>query len=172
MAGTDIILGLLLLLTGRKLFWLSVAIFGFLAGVQWAAAMGWQVNEVTMIFLAILFGILGAALAIPFQWVAILLLGFLGGGYFVTNILLSLGLGHFESAWWLFFLGGIMGVLLMSIAFDWALIGITSLLGAMLIVEHLSVDGSLRAAAFICLLLAGIFVQCISSRFLIGEPYK
>ena len=71
-----IIFGLLLLFAGRKLFWLSVGIIGFLVGMDYATTLvpsggGWQV-----VIFPLLLGTLGAIFAIAFEWVTIMLMGF------------------------------------------------------------------------------------------------
>lgn len=154
----DVIFGALLLFTGRKLFWLSVGIMGFLVGVAFAEQLASQIGELMVIFCAVLFGIFGALLAVAFQWGTIILLGILGGGYFLMNI--PLMAGQSQPSWWLFLLGGIMGMLVMVFAFDWALIGISSLLGAMLLVQHLEINETLRGMLFLSSAILGIWVQC------------
>ena len=156
-----IIFGLLLLFAGRKLFWLSVGIIGFLVGIDYATALvpsagGWQV-----VILPLLFGTLGAIFAIVSEWVTIMLIGFLGGGYFLINIS-SLITGQIQSPEWMFIIGGIVGVLVMFIAFDWALIAISSIVGAVLIVQSFNVDESLQSVLFICGVILGILVQYLS----------
>ena len=80
MPKLDFILGILLLLAGRKLFWLAVGIMGFLTGAHFAQVIT-PANEWAVLAIAFCFGILGAAFAVAFQWVGVLLMGFWGGGY-------------------------------------------------------------------------------------------
>lgn len=157
----NIIVGLLLLFMGRKLFWLSMGIMGFLVGVNYAAAFMPQASGLNLFILAIFLGMVGALVAVVFEWVAVMLVGFLAGGYFLINVF-SILTAQIQDAWWLYFIGGIIGMFIMAIAFNWALIGISCAAGAMLIVEHLNVDESLRNLIFICSLVIGILVQCIT----------
>lgn len=158
---SDIVLGALLLLLGRQVFWLGIGILGFLVGVDFASAMGSQSSAGMAIIFALFFGILGAAFAVTFQWVAIVLMGFFGGGYFLMNIF-SFMAGETQYIWGLFVVGGIIGMLVMVIAFDWALIGISSLIGALLIVRNLNVDESLRSLLFLGMIIFGALVQYLS----------
>lgn len=155
------ILGLLFLFAGRKFFWLFIGGMGCLVGINFATSLASPVDGFTVIILAVVLGILGAAFAVGFQWAAIVLAGFLGGGYFLMNIF-SFWVGQTEFAWWLFLIGGILGILIVAMAFDGALIIITSLIGAMLIIEQLRIDEPFRSISFIVVLVLGILAQCFS----------
>ena len=152
---TNIILGLLLLVAGKRLFWLSVGILGFLVGIDFATGLLGPNDVLISILAAISFGILGAVLAVSFQWITILLVGFLGGGYFLLNIASAPA----EVGGWLFMIGGVIGLVVMLLAFDWALIVMTSLIGAMIILEHLAMDQGLRTLLFIILSMVGVLLQ-------------
>jgi hypothetical protein len=165
----DVIFGCLLLFAGRKLFWLAVGIIGFLTGVHlgyhWAA----QTDNLTIITVALLMGILGAMLAVAFEWMAVVIMvGFLGGGYFLMNILaLTPSQQPFE--WMVFLIGGIVGMIVVVFAFDWALIIISSLLGAMLLVQHLAVTESVRLMVFAGSVLVGVLLQCVTREEEVNE---
>src|SRR2546423_13184371 len=76
----SVVIGAVVLLFGRKLFWLCVAAIGFAAGVTLALHL---VNEPTPLLqftFAILLGFIGALLALFLQKLAIRLAGFLAGG--------------------------------------------------------------------------------------------
>ena len=154
---SNIVLGVLLLFLGRRLFWLCVGSMGFLVGVDFASTTGVRASE--WMILAIFFGILGAVFAVTFQWVAVILAGFLGGGYFLMNIFNFAGQGQGPSSWLLFVIGGTVGMLVMFIAFDWALIAISSLVGAMLIAQNLDINESLQVIFFAVGTLFGMMVQ-------------
>ncbi len=157
----DLIFGALLLLAGRKLFWLAVGIIGFVAGFNLAGQIITQGDSLTIIALALLFGILGAILAVAFEWLAVIfVVGFLGGGYLLAN---SLPVAP-EANWVLFIFGGGIGMIVVILAFDWALIAISSLLGATLIVQHLHASDSARLTIFICSALIGVVLQYLSTR--------
>ncbi len=118
-------------------------------------------RELTRFVVALFFGILGAVFALAFQWLAVLLAGFLGGGYFLMNIF-YLATEQVQSPWFLFCIGGLIGIFVMIIAFDWALIAISSLVGAMLIVQHLNIDESIRSMVFIGCTVLGVLAQSLS----------
>jgi hypothetical protein len=159
----DLICGFLLIFAGRNLFWLCVGMLGFLVGVQCAPALGFS-NSWMVLFAAIALGGIGALLAICFEWVAIVFgVGFLGGGYLLMNLVPLTGPTE-SYAWPIFVVGGIVGMCLMVIIFDWTLIMISSLLGATLIVSTFHGPQGSREILFIGCMVTGILVQYLTLR--------
>src|SRR4051795_10099770 len=78
------IVGVIILLFGRRLFWLCVAAVGFAAGVELAPHIATQPSTLLALSFALVLGFLGALLAIFLQKVAIAIVGFLGGGKLAT----------------------------------------------------------------------------------------
>src|SRR5881398_2647101 len=100
------LIGIVILLFGRKLFWLCVAAVGFAAGVEIA----------------------------PFlQKIAIAVLGFLAGGKLAGAIAAAFFIHYAQYSTFIFLAGGIIGAILLLVLFDWALIVVSSLIGAHLI---------------------------------------
>ena len=61
---------------------------------------------------------------------------------------------------WLFYgIGGIIGILLVMFLFDWALIILSSLAGAALIVQSLALAGGTGGLWFVLLVIFGIIIQ-------------
>lgn len=155
----DLISGVLFLLAGRKLFWLSVGIMGFMVGIDLATY--WMSGSAAWatLFFAIISGIVGACLAVASQWAVILYLGIAGGGYFLVDFFNLMG-SPVESVWILFIAGGTIGMGLMIFSFDLALTGISSLLGALLIVQHINVKSEMtRQFLLIAFAVLGIVLQ-------------
>jgi len=165
-----LIVGAALLIFGRKVFWLFVAGVGFLAGLYLSTQTiqlesGWAVLGV-----AVAGGLLGALLALVLQSVGVGLAGFLGGGYVAMTLVESLGWGQSLLAdlpyrsWVVFILGGILGAVLMGALFDWALIILSSGMGATLITQVAPVQGVEQGLIFVVLLAVGIVVQAVLMR--------
>ena len=74
------LIGAVVLLFGRKLFWLCVAAIGFAAGVELAPHLVHEPSALLSLTIALLLGIIGALLAVFLQKIAIGVLGFLAGG--------------------------------------------------------------------------------------------
>src|SRR5437899_10030748 len=74
------LIGVVILLFGRKLFWLCVAAVGFAAGVEIAPHLVHEPSPLLALAIALILGLMGALLALFLQKVAIAVLGFLAGG--------------------------------------------------------------------------------------------
>jgi len=58
-----------------------------------------------------------------------------------------------------FIIGGVIGVILVGMFLDWALISLSTLAGASLVIEALSLSGGIGLVAFIVLIVIGITYQ-------------
>ncbi len=154
-----LIAGAALLFAGRRLFWLFVGLVGFFAGLRFAAGFlhsepGWPQWMV-----AALCGILGIFLALVLQRAAVALAGFFVGGFFVVR-LLGLDLSPPQLVPVLLFgLGGVLAAVLALWVFDAALIFLSSLAGAGLVLDALDLRQGLAGLIFIGLVVLGIAVQ-------------
>jgi hypothetical protein len=149
--------GLALLLVGRRLFWLFVGLVGFFTVYRWfepyaaASSVRWV--------LAILAGVVGIVLAIFVQKVAVAIAGFFAGGWFALQFL-GLSLGHAQGTDLIIFVvAGVIAAILALVLFNFALIVLSSLAGADLIVEALRPGPELARIALIGLAVVGITVQ-------------
>jgi hypothetical protein len=154
----NLLLGGALLVAGRKLFWLFVGAAGFITGIQLATRF-WQVPDVLAIIVGVVMGVIFALLAVFLQSLAIGVAGFLSGGYVLTALagLTQLNQGSFP--WIIFIIGGIIGVMLVIFLFDWALITLSSLAGASLIVQSFAAQGGGGGLIFFLLFIAGVLMQ-------------
>lgn len=157
-----ILAGGLLIAFGRKLFWLYVALLGFATGLTMSARLFHVQPEWQQLVIGIVFGIVGALLAYFFQEVAVAVAGFLGGAY-VASSLLAVFVNNPQNgdllAWGLFLVGGIIGVMLAIMLFDWALIILTSLAGALLVMEGLNLPMPAGWLIAFVLFVIGIILQ-------------
>lgn len=153
----NILVGAVVLLFGRRLFWLFVAAAGFLVGMMLATDWFEAQPDWVVLVIALGFGIVAAILSVFLQKLVIAFAGFMAAGYVLYT--LAGGLGYESLAWIAFLVGGILGAVLVLILFDWALIGLSSLLGATVIVENAPLDQVLSAVLFVVLLVVGIIVQ-------------
>ncbi len=151
--------GIALLVVGRKLFWLFVGLVGFIWGTRMGAHFFPGQPEWMILAIALTAGVLGALLALIFQWFAIGLAGFSVGAYIVLRLLHVSGWRTGGIDWLLPLIGGIIGALLIILLFGWALIILSSLAGAGLITESLHVEKGSEALLFIGLFVAGVLLQ-------------
>jgi hypothetical protein len=151
--------GVLLLILGRKLFWLFVAIIGFLLSARFAPQLLPGQTESVILTVSLIAGLLGALLAILLQKFAVGLAGLVAGGY-ITYYLLQLSVLNVGQYQWLVILAGaLVGAVLAGSMFDWALILITSACGAVLISEGIGLGTSVNYLILIVVFIVGILVQ-------------
>jgi len=159
MSIVNLIFGLLLLLLGRKFYWLFVGIVGFIVGFTLAGRFLADQAIWLQMLIAVIAGLLGAGLAVLLQRFALAIAGFLAGGNFLASVLATVGIGQQEFSWVLFLIGGVIGAILVIVLFDWALIILSSLTGANLIVQSLAAPTQTSLILLIGLAIIGIIIQ-------------
>jgi hypothetical protein len=153
-----LLVGIAILLLGRKLFWLFVAAVGFAYGAELAPQIIHHPAPVVILVIALALGLLGALLAVLLQAFAIGASGFLTGGWLAIR-LYAYFVGHVRNVEILYLIGGILGAILFLALFDWVLILFSSLLGAHLILPKIALAHISRSILFIVLVVVGIIVQ-------------
>jgi hypothetical protein len=156
-----IIIGIAVLLLGRRLFWLFVGAVGFLVGVELAGRFISAQPQWVVILIALVIGLIGAVLAVVVQEIVIAIAGFLGGAAITSAVITFLGLQLGRVEWIPLVVGGIIGAIFVIAIFDWALIFLSSLTGAVLIVQPLEVGPAVAPLVFLGLLIVGIVVQSV-----------
>ena len=159
MVAVKVIVGALLLGLGRKIYWLFVAAIGFAAGLALATRLLPNQTEWVMLLVALVFGVIGAVLAIFFQRLAISIAGFAAGALIVDALLKSISTSNSVLFYVLLIVGGIIGAVLVSVIFDWALILLSSVAGSLLIVQSLQLTGLVEVAVALVLFLVGLSLQ-------------
>ena len=161
------IIGVLLLTLGRKLFWPFIGCLGFIAGLRMAEQyfgtqplwMAWAVGLV--------FGLIGALLAIFFQNVAIIFGGFIAGSTIAAYLTTFFG---FADTPLISIIGGILGTIILYSLFDYALIALSSLVGATLIIEEVILSPEIEMILYAVLIGVGMIFQIILWR--LRKPSK
>jgi hypothetical protein len=165
-AIVGILIGGVILFFGRKLFWLCVAAVGFAIGVEIAPQLVHEPSSLLALVVALVFGLLGALLALFLQKIAIAVLGFLAGGKLACAIAAAFFVHYPQYSTIIFIVGGVIGAILLLVLFDWALIVFSSLIGAHLIVFQgaVTLPPTGSTLVFIGLAIIGIIVQAASFR--------
>jgi hypothetical protein len=159
-----VLIGVVVLFFGRKLFWLCVAAAGFALGAEIAPHFIQEPSSILGLVVALVFGVLGALLALFLQKVAIAVLGFLAGGYLAGAIGAAFFIHSAQYYTIIFLVGGIIGTFLLLAVFDWALIVVSSLVGAHLIQSAIVLPPTGSTLVFVGLAIIGILVQAASFR--------
>jgi len=158
-----ILVGLVLVLFGRRLYWVFVAGIGFLTGLALAPDMLPGQPDWLILLAALGLALICAVIAIAAQQLTIGLIGFVAGGGIGLLLLHALGVAGGAPAWAVYLIGGVAGLVLMLALFDWALILLSSLAGANLIVAgvlaRLPLPHGLALLLLIALVIVGVVVQ-------------
>jgi hypothetical protein len=159
-AFVRIAVGSAVLLAGRKLYWLFVGAAGFALGIALTSRLLQRQPTWVMLLIALAAGLAGTLLALFLQRVAIGIAGFVSGAYIASSLI---GLFSEDApgwqGWLIIFAGGIVGSILIGVLFDWALIVLSSLTGAGLIVQALPLQPLVLTLFFGLLVAAGIATQ-------------
>lgn len=160
MTWINFIIGALLLTLGRRLFWVFVAAIGALLAINIVsqAAPG-ELSDAALLIIALAAGLIGAALAMFLQRLALALAGFVAGVYLTMQVLALLGWNTQDVSWLLYLLGGVIVAGLITLLFDWALVFVSSLVGALLIAQTFNFAPSIELILVVLLFLAGIAIQ-------------
>ena len=153
------VMGVIILFFGRKLFWLCVAAVGFAAGVELAPHIAQQPSPLLALTFALVLGFVGALLALFLQKIAIAIVGFLAGGKLAVALAIAFLGNAAEFHWISFIVGGVIGAILLLVLFDWALIFLSSIVGAYLIQGAVSLPTRGATILFFLLVVVGVLVQ-------------
>ncbi len=163
--ASRILIGILLLLLGRRLYWLFVAAVGFLTGLELAPRLLPPQSETMVMIVALALALVGALIAVVATKLVVGIVGFAAGGAIAALLLPSVNLAIAEPVIQLgvCVVAGIIGAVLLLVLFDWALIVLSSLAGATLIVVTveplLDIPRIGSSAAIIVLALIGTLIQ-------------
>ncbi len=156
-------IGVVLLLWGRKLYWLALAVLGFLVGRWLAGEVVHLESPQLTLAISLLLGIVGAVLAIFAQKIAVRLGGSVVGG----GMAFWLAAPHVASlGFWLWLLvaaGAIVGVILASFVFSAALITVSSLSGARLLAQLCCTNSPREVWVLFILFALGVILQARAS---------
>lgn len=152
-----IVLGCVLLLAGRNIFWLFIMLAGFLVGAELAEIWLAGQPEWVIIFVAITVGLIGVVLSILYQRIAFALGGLYAAGYLA--IVLSAKLGIIPVPISIVLVAGVIGAIIALLLMDWTIIILSSLAGAAAIVTAIAATPATEAALFFVLAITGVLVQ-------------
>jgi len=156
------LVGIALLLLGRKLYWLFVGGAGFALATSLALRLLEGQPAWLVVLIGLAAGLIGALLALFLQRLAVGVAGFVAGGYVLASIVPAVLAGPPWVSWVSFLVGGILGAVLVALLFDWALIALSSLAGAALVVQAFELGSLPALLLFAGLAVLGVIVQAWS----------
>jgi len=155
--------GAVLLVAGRRVYWLLVGLVGFVVG--FALTAEYLEGPQWLILVAGLgAGLLASGLAVFFQRIALTVAGFLIGGLAVMWWADQMDWGE---PWWVWALGlvaAILGAYLTRTVFEVALIVLSSIFGATLVLQALQRPADQISILLLVLVVVGIVIQAASRK--------
>jgi hypothetical protein len=160
----QVAIGVVLLLFGRRLFFLLLGAAGFLFGFSLASsglpeALGWSPSPDARLIVGLVAGILGAVLALVVQKVALVVAGLLLGGVAAWRVVGLAGLDWNGLELLLVVVGAVLGAVLIKGLFAVVLVGVSAWIGTSLILPATGLEGTPAVLAGLFLLVIGVAVQ-------------
>jgi hypothetical protein len=157
-----ILVGVLLLVLGRRLYWLFVAVIGFVYGLELAPRLLPEQSQTVILLIALGLAVVGAVVAVVGTKIVLGMTGFVAGGG-IAMLLLQNVIDSSLVATVIYLVAGVIGAVLFLLLFDTALIVLSSLAGAGLIVASgerlLGISPSAGTVLIIVLTAVGIAIQ-------------
>lgn len=157
--GALLLVGIALLVAGKKLFWLAVGALGFVAGWQLGEQLLPHATPITRLVVAAALGVVGIVLAIVLQKVAVGVAGFLLGVLLAVRILPMLGLHLGQGQGIVIAAIGLVVAVIALVLFGFALVVLTAGAGASMLVEALRPAPNLAVVLLVVLWVIGVLVQ-------------
>lgn len=150
--------GAILILFGRKLYWLALGIVVGFIGLILAQRYLNLSTEMELIVAAVAC-VAGSILAMVAKKMAVTLGGF-GLGAIVAYYLATPFADQLQyQIWWVVLIGAVLGICFAAFVFDLALLVSSAIVGAGLVAKGLPLEGVEETAAFVVLTLVGLVVQ-------------
>jgi hypothetical protein len=156
--AAQIAVALSLLMLGRRLYWLFVAAVGFVVVVRFASEYITVGPDWLSLALGIAVGLAGALFAVFLQKIAVALAGFAASAWLAYEVAARFVL-DVNAATVAALVAGALGAIFASVLFDWALILLSSVAGAVLLVDSFLLDDTLALVVMGVVAIAGISIQ-------------
>lgn len=159
MTVPTMLVGLVLISMGRQLFWIFVGAAGFIFGSTLASQFLIGQPAFVVVGVGLAGGLVGIVLATFAQHLAVGVAGFVMGSYVLTYLFSISGVVGTGWTWLAVVGGGIIGAVLVVAFFDFALIGLSSLVGAVLITQAFTFERFTTFLLFVLLVAFGVAIQ-------------
>lgn len=159
-----VLLGIIILVAGRKLFWLTVGAAGFIVTLVFALNFLEDQPAWLALVIALSAGVIGIILALVLQQIVVVIAGFLISGYSALWLLQNLAINISPWEWAAFIIAGVIGSIFALYVFEIALLILSSMIGATMILQITQFEEWLTLLLFAVLMAVGIYVQSRASR--------
>ena len=153
------LVGVALLVAGKRLFWLAVGMLGFLAGYYAMQRWGTGLPPAATFVVAVAVGVVGLVLAVVVQRVAVALAGFFLGVVVATLLLPLTGLALGAWSGLVVAAAGLVMALVAMGVFSLALVVLTAGAGASLLVQAAALPDPWGLPLLVVLWVVGVVVQ-------------
>ncbi len=158
------IVGVVLLVTGKRLLWLLAAVVGFFVAFSLVQSSLPDLGLELRLGVAGLVGLLAAGLALLVQKVGVGLVGAGVGGFSVFWLLSNAGYQVSGLGWLAVAVGAVVGLLLGRGVFKLGLAVLSSVAGAALILEALGGGTAYQPLVLLGIAAVGVMIQVFSGR--------
>lgn len=168
-----ILISTALIILGRKALWLGLFSAVFIASSHFLSYFLFDQPDSTVWIIAGILAGICLVLYLTLEKAMVVLLGAIGGGYAVytiTNAIQLVSLDTFSKKTIAFVLGGLIGVIVLKLVFEWAMSTFSALIGAYMVTTLLPEQPIFQLALLVGLTLIGIGIQ--QKRNLRGEVLK
>lgn len=153
------VVGVLLLMLGRRIYWFFVAAVGFFGGYVLGGQLFPDMGDPLLILVSLAIGVVGAFLARLLQRLAVVGAGAIVGAVISSRLAAELGLHTPAGVLVACVTGAVLMAVFVAVVFDPALIVMSSLAGSVMIVQALNPDSDLIFPAVVALSALGIGFQ-------------
>ena len=155
-----VVIGVMLLILGRKYTWTFTAGLVFFIFMELTAKGQFDFPDALVFVIGIVFGVSGGLLAVALRRVVIPLTGVLAAGYLFSRLdsVFKLFMGH---QWMPYLAGGLLGLVLTIGVPDWTLTMLSSIVGALMVIKGIKIEPTWMTVAFLGITLAGTVIQML-----------
>ncbi len=165
MNAVYVILGFVLLITGLQLPWLFASGMGFLLANYFGVEPYLGLKGITLLLFSLGFGVIVGLLYIYFKRIVVVLAGFIAGAYICSYLPGALG---WNAAWISLPVVLVAGLIAALIIFLWqslALIFVSSLIGATLVIQFTRFPNISETFLFAIFSVVGILAQWVLMQY-------
>lgn len=164
------LLGFLLLIAGSQLYWLFIAGMLFVAAGLLPVLFPDFYSGDNLLLYASVTAAIGVILSVPLKRVMVALAGLLAGVYLAVSIPDIFGFASLSYSWFILLITGIAGAALVTLSFGVGLIVLSSMTGAALLAQSVSLDFTSPLTIFISAWVIGLAAQIILAQYAHPTP--
>lgn len=160
-----VVLGFVSLIGGAQLPWMFTGSAGYLAGIWLADVIGFNQSEWQVLAIASAVGLSAILITYYLRRLVVIITGFAAGGYISSTLPAVMGWKTVLEDWQAILLVGTACAVILFLWYKLALILVTTLAGATVVVQHLSLAMVSKEALFVVLVVVGLTAQYVMLQY-------